>query len=50
MNLSVSVKKEVEVATAETSPWIVLITLIIGTLLIGLDRTVVGLALPAIIS
>ena len=32
------------------SPWIVLATVMVGTLLIGLDRTVVNLALPKIIS
>jgi len=30
------------------SPWMVLVTVIVGTLLIGLDRTVVGLGLPKI--
>jgi DHA2 family multidrug resistance protein len=32
------------------SPWMVLWTVIIGTLLIGLDKTVVGLGLPKIIN
>jgi DHA2 family multidrug resistance protein len=37
--------------TATTvSPWLVLATVMLGTLLIGLDRTVVNLALPKIIS
>src|ERR1019366_19646 len=31
-------------------PWLVLTTVMVGTLLIGLDRTVVNLALPKIIS
>lgn len=31
-------------------PWLVLLTVMVGTLLIGLDRTVVNLALPNIIS
>ncbi len=31
-------------------PWMVLLTVMVGTLLIGLDRTVVNLALPKIIS
>lgn len=35
---------------AATSPWLVLITVMVGTLLIGLDRTVVNLALPKIMS
>ena len=33
----------------ETSPWLILLTVMIGTLLIGLDRTVVTLGLPKII-
>ncbi len=32
------------------NPWLVLTTVMVGTLLIGLDRTVVNLALPKIIS
>jgi EmrB/QacA subfamily drug resistance transporter len=32
------------------SPWLVLITVMVGTLLIGLDRTVVNLGLPKIIN
>ncbi len=32
------------------SPWIVLVTVMVGTLLIGLDRTVVNLGLPGMIS
>lgn len=32
------------------NPWLVLATVMVGTLLIGLDRTVVNLALPKIIS
>lgn len=31
-------------------PWLVLLTVMVGTLLIGLDRTVVNLAMPKIIS
>jgi EmrB/QacA subfamily drug resistance transporter len=31
-------------------PWLVLLTVMVGTLLIGLDRTVVNLAVPSIIS
>jgi DHA2 family multidrug resistance protein len=31
-------------------PWLVLLTVMVGTLLIGLDRTVVNLALPDVIS
>ncbi|HQU08126.1 MAG: hypothetical protein B7X04_04240 [Parcubacteria group bacterium 21-54-25] len=31
-------------------PWLVLVTVMVGTLLIGLDRTVVNLAVPKIIS
>src|SRR5574343_185404 len=34
----------------EKSPWVVLITVMVGTLLIGLDRTVVNLGLPGMIS
>jgi len=34
----------------ETSPWMILLTVMVGTLLIGLDRTVVSLGLPKIIS
>jgi DHA2 family multidrug resistance protein len=33
-----------------TNPWLVLVTVMVGTLLIGLDRTVVNLAVPSIIS
>lgn len=33
----------------EHSPWMVLITVIVGTLLIGLDRTVVNLGMPKMI-
>lgn len=32
------------------SPWLILITVMIGTLLIGLDRTVINLGVPKIIS
>jgi EmrB/QacA subfamily drug resistance transporter len=32
------------------SPWMVLITVMVGTLLIGLDRTIVNLGLPGMIS
>ncbi len=32
------------------NPWLVLITVMVGTVLIGLDRTVVNLAIPSIIS
>src|SRR3978361_1447387 len=32
------------------SPWMVLVTVMVGTLLIGLDRTVVNLGLPGMIS
>ncbi|MBU6323175.1 MAG: DHA2 family efflux MFS transporter permease subunit [Patescibacteria group bacterium] len=31
-------------------PWLVLVTVMVGTLLIGLDRTVVNLAVPSVIS
>ncbi len=31
-------------------PWLVLLTVMVGTLLIGLDRTVVNLAVPSIIN
>src|SRR5579859_1255886 len=31
-------------------PWLVLVTVMVGTLLIGLDRTVVNLAVPKVIS
>ena len=31
-------------------PWLALITLIFGTVLVGLDKTVVNLAIPTIIS
>jgi DHA2 family multidrug resistance protein len=34
----------------EHSPWLVLATVMVGTLLIGLDRTVVNLGLPGMIS
>ena len=34
----------------EHSPWMVLVTVMVGTLLIGLDRTVVNLGLPGMIS
>ena len=34
----------------EVNPWLVLATVILGTLLIGLDRTVVSLGLPKIIT
>ncbi len=46
----------VPTATTKTSsssavnPWLVLITVMVGTVLIGLDRTVVNLAIPSIIS
>lgn len=33
----------------KNSPWLVLVTVIVGTLLIGLDRTVAGLGLPKMI-
>lgn len=33
----------------EASPWMILLTVMVGTLLIGLDRTVVSLGLPKII-
>jgi EmrB/QacA subfamily drug resistance transporter len=39
-----------EVKKPTHSPWIVLITVMVGTLLIGLDRTVVNLGLPGMIS
>lgn len=32
------------------NPWLVLVTVMVGTVLIGLDRTVVNLAIPSIIS
>lgn len=32
------------------SPWLVLVTVMVGTLLIGLDRTIVNLGLPGMIS
>src|SRR3954470_11041978 len=32
------------------NPWLVLATVMVGTLLIGLDRTVVNLAVPQVIS
>lgn len=38
------------VAQKEHSPWIVLATVMVGTLLIGLDRTVVNLGLPGMIN
>ena len=34
----------------QVNPWLVLLTVILGTLLIGLDRTVVSLGLPKIIN
>lgn len=37
-------------APAHHSPWLVLATVMVGTLLIGLDRTVVNLGLPGMIS
>lgn len=36
--------------TKEHSPWMVLITVIVGTLLIGLDKTVVNLGMPKMIN
>ncbi|HVW71860.1 MAG TPA: DHA2 family efflux MFS transporter permease subunit [Candidatus Paceibacterota bacterium] len=39
-----------ETATNNGNPWLVLGTVMVGTLLIGLDRTVVNLAVPSIIS
>src|ERR1700742_2355735 len=35
---------------SDHSPWMVLATVMVGTLLIGLDRTVVNLGLPGMIS
>lgn len=42
----------VKIATEKThhSPWLVLATVMVGTLLIGLDRTVVNLGLPEMIN
>ena len=43
---------EAPAATANSRvghPWLVLMTVMVGTLLIGLDRTVVNLAVPKII-
>lgn len=37
-------------ANALGNPWLVLLTVMVGTLLIGLDRTVVNLAVPKVIS
>jgi len=36
--------------SSAVNPWLVLITVMVGTVLIGLDRTVVNLAIPSIIS
>ena len=36
--------------SSAVNPWLVLITVMVGTVLIGLDRTVVNLAIPNIIS
>ncbi len=36
--------------SSTVNPWLVLITVMVGTVLIGLDRTVVNLAIPSIIS
>lgn len=40
----------IAVRVKPNSPWIVLATVMVGTLLIGLDRTVVNLGLPGMIS
>lgn len=37
-------------AQASGSPWLVLATVMVGTLLVGLDRTIVNLAVPSVIS
>jgi len=37
-------------ASVLPNPWLVLVTVMVGTLLIGLDRTVVNLAVPKVIS
>lgn len=42
-------EKNTSIKTKKHSPWMVLATVIVGTLLIGLDRTVVGLGLPKMI-
>src|SRR4051812_36370865 len=40
----------IPVSQRTTSPWIVLATVMVGTLLIGLDRTVVNLGVPGMIA